>query len=315
MTDPKVAVLVATFNGEKFIESQLASVFAQVGVDLHVIVRDDGSVDGTLARVSEYQEKFPTRLTILGEDEYEGGSAGRNFFALLSGLSANDYDYVAFCDQDDIWAPVKLAAAISRMRVSDAAGYSSNLIAFDEARQKSWFIRKSGAMRPLDFLFQSASAGCTYVLDRRAVMAVQSVLEMCELPLPRILSHDYAIYAICRARGLRWAMDNSAYIFYRQHSSNAFSALPGVRGLWQRWKLAQDGWFGCNIACVAKLLVDDPTASLVFDRLARLTLADRLWLAAHCHQYRRRRRDQAFLAIAILLGQIGGSSRFVVPRC
>jgi rhamnosyltransferase len=309
MFNPKVAVLVATFNGEKFIASQLASLFGQVGVDVSVIVRDDGSTDSTLEQVVLFKERFPNKLDVRGSDEYVGGSAGRNFFALLRGLTASDYDYVALCDQDDIWSPVKLVSAIRKMEESASAGYSSNLIAFDETRQTCWFIKKSGAMRELDYLFQSASAGCTYVLSRQAVVTIQSALDNYERLPPRILSHDYVIYAICRANGLRWIMDDAAYIFYRQHDANAFSAMPGLWGLWQRWRLAREGWFGKNIACVAELLVDDPQATAVFERLTRSTFADRLWLAMQSRHYRRRRRDQLLLATSILLGQIGGKAK------
>jgi rhamnosyltransferase len=304
MSVPRVAVLLATFNGEKFIASQLASVFGQVGVEIHVIARDDGSSDGSVAALRSYQNAMPSKLTILEDDEYDGGSAGRNFLAILQQLSEHDYDYFAFCDQDDIWNPVKLAAAIDGMRSANSAGYSSNLIAFDDSQQRAWLINKSHPMRQFDYLFQSASAGCTYVLDQRAFAIVKSVLRENKIELPRILSHDYLIYALCRSHGLRWILDDASYIFYRQHDSNAFSAMPGMRGLWQRWNLARGGWFKQNIMFVTKLLPDDVMASAISDRLENLTLANRVWLAMRCHQFRRRRRDQILLAITILLGRL-----------
>jgi rhamnosyltransferase len=304
MSVPKVAVLLAAFNGEKFIASQLASVFGQVGVDIHVIARDDGSSDGTVYELRSFQKAMPGRLTILDDDKHNGGSAGRNFLAILQQLSEHDYDYFALCDQDDIWNPVKIVNAIHCMRSSNSAAYSSNLIAFDDRKQRTWFIHKSHPRRQFDYLFQSASAGCTYVLDRRAFAIVQSVLKKNTLTLPRILSHDYLIYALCRSHGLRWVMDDASYIFYRQHDSNAFSAMPGMSGLWQRWHLARGGWFKQNIMFVTKLLPDDMMASAISDRLENLTLTNRLWLATRCHQFRRRRRDQILLAITILLGRL-----------
>jgi rhamnosyltransferase len=304
MVEAKVAVLLAAFNGEEYIASQLASLFSQEGVDVHVIVRDDGSSDGTLDVVRAFAKRFPDQLNLTGPDNFEGGSAGRNFFALLQNPLVAEFDYIALCDQDDIWGPLKLASAVTKMQRSDAAAYSSNLIAFDSAKQKSWFITKSGEMQKFDHLFQSASAGCTYVLDRRAIAAVQTKLAKSAMPLPRILSHDYVIYAVCRSQGLAWVMDDDSHIFYRQHSSNAFSAMPGLKGLWQRWALASNGWFGENINCVAKMLQDDPEATAIYGRLRRLSLKDRVWLARHCGEFRRRRRDQIFLAIAILLGKL-----------
>jgi rhamnosyltransferase len=301
---PKVAVLLATYNGEAFLAPQLASLLAQVEVEVHIIVRDDGSSDGSLACVLAFQERFPAQISIVREDGYQGGSAGRSFIALLRGLSADAFDFVALCDQDDIWAPNKIETAIRHMRDTASGGYSSDLIAFDQAKRKSWVVRKSGTQRRLDYLFQSASAGCTYVLDQRTTILLQGALGRITASPPPGLSHDFAIYAICRSQQVRWFMDESAYIFYRQHASNVFSALPGVGGLLAKLKLSRGGWYRENLGYVAALLVDDADAATILQRLLRLNVADRLWLARHCPEFRRRRRDQLFLAVTILLGLI-----------
>lgn len=301
---PKVAVLLATFNGADHISQQLASLFSQLDVDVHVIVRDDGSSDATLEKLSVCAEQYPDQLSIVCSDGVEGSSAGLNFIALLKMVVVADYDYFALCDQDDVWAPDKLRAAIRKMDDTQSSGYSSNLIAFDNGKMKSWIVNKSSEQRKFDYLFQSASAGCTYVLDRSAVTHVQKAFANPIGTLPRSLSHDYVVYAICRSAGLRWYMDYEAYIFYRQHMSNVFSALPGVGGLWARFKLTKSGWYRENIGVVSKLVKSDTDSNAIFKRFDRFTFMDRLWLAMNCSNFRRRRRDQALLAVIIFLGLI-----------
>jgi rhamnosyltransferase len=302
--EPKIAVLLATFNGDRFVGSQLSSIFAQRGVDVHVFVRDDKSSDNTIDEVVAFSDKFADRLTLLPDDDDEGGSAGRNFFALLRNVDFTKYDYIALSDQDDVWEPTKLISAVESLRINDASCYSSNLIAYDEATMRSWFVRKSGDMCAFDYLFQSASAGCTYVLNNEASALVQRTLREKSCALPTTISHDFVIYAICRSHCLKWTMDRRSYIFYRQHSSNVFSAMPGWWGLWQRWRLACRGWFRENILFLDSILDDGHEARKILARIRRFNLRDRFWLATKCRHFRRRRRDQIFLAITLLLGAL-----------
>ena len=86
--------------------------------------------------------------------------------------------------------------------------------------------------------------------------------------------------------------------------SNVFSALPGVGGLWARFKLTKSGWYRENIGVVSKLVKSDTDSNAIFKRFDRFTFMDRLWLAMNCSNFRRRRRDQALLAVIIFLGLI-----------
>jgi rhamnosyltransferase len=297
--NPNVAIILATYNGEKYIRILLSSLLTQINVNISIIIRDDSSNDNTLACIDEFQ-MTNANIEVLPSDDYAGGSAGRNFIALIRSLHADKYDYVALADQDDIWAPNKLCAAISKMRETKSDGYSSNLIAFDSGGERSWIVQKHGSETALDHLFQSASAGCTYVLTSNAVLVLQTVFGSCTQELPKSLSHDFAIYAICRSKGLSWYMDSEAHIFYRQHSANVFSAMPGIAGLWERFKLSKVGWYKENLIFVTKLLQDYEPARIIHGRLARFNMIDRFWLAIRCKNYRRKTRDQAFLAFTIL---------------
>src|SRR5215467_3608829 len=97
-TGAAVEVLLATFNGERFLREQIDSVLAQDYPNLRVLARDDGSTDGTLDILREYQLRFPDRFRLLPIDQ-PAGSAKGNFLKLMQAASAN---YLCFCDQDDV---------------------------------------------------------------------------------------------------------------------------------------------------------------------------------------------------------------------
>ena len=106
---PKVAILLSVFNGEKWISELLESIACQVDVDIDLIWRDDDSTDASPNIVSN----FPRINKIQCTDINGNVGPAQSFMHLLS--HASDYDYVAFCDQDDVWDPDKLSAALDSL--------------------------------------------------------------------------------------------------------------------------------------------------------------------------------------------------------
>ena len=106
---PYVAVLMSTWNGEKYLQAQIDSILKQEGVQVKLIVRDDGSSDATAAILEEYQQA--------GKLSWH---AGKNLGYTASFMelckNAPSADYYAFSDQDDIWLPEKLIHGIDRLR-------------------------------------------------------------------------------------------------------------------------------------------------------------------------------------------------------
>lgn len=93
-----VDILMATYNGERFVEAQILSIIAQTYNNWRLIVHDDGSKDRTLAIVRKWSQ-IDTRITIVDDGIICGGAA-KNFMHLLN---YSNSEYVMFCDQDDIW--------------------------------------------------------------------------------------------------------------------------------------------------------------------------------------------------------------------
>lgn len=294
-TSPRVAVLLATFNGMPYLEEQIASIFAQINVKITLFVSDDMSTDETLAFLTDIKDK---EMVILPSKK--AGSGANNFFRLICDADIGQFDYVALSDQDDIWSPRKLDRAITQIEKNKCGGYSSDLIAFNESDAKVWYLKKSDEPRRLDYLFQGASAGCTYVLTRDAALLVRKKISPTLKTFPQNISHDWLIYAICRSHGLGWHLDNQAHIYYRQHSQNAYGALPGYRGLIARFRLAGSGWYRQHILWLSGFLINSKDEISAFSAIERLSWKDRIWLAFHAKEYRRRNRDRYLLALTIL---------------
>ena len=97
----RIEILLATYNGERFLAEQLDSIIAQTHKNWWILARDDGSTDGTLALLKAYKVQLVDKMEILEDGRGNLGSVG-NFSALMEASTA---EYVAFCDQDDVWLP------------------------------------------------------------------------------------------------------------------------------------------------------------------------------------------------------------------
>ena len=110
MTNNNIAILMATYNGERYLKEQINSLLAQTYQDWHLYVHDDGSADNTVTIVKDYAKHYPDKVTLL---EYPSqGGACMNFLSLMEKVEA---PYYMFCDQDDVWLPNKIELSIQAM--------------------------------------------------------------------------------------------------------------------------------------------------------------------------------------------------------
>ncbi|MDQ6769259.1 MAG: glycosyltransferase [Gemmatimonadota bacterium] len=293
---PRVAVLLATCNGMPYLEEQVATINAQIRVDVTIIASDDMSDDGSWAWLNQQQGE---RLRLLPRSK--AGSAGKAFVRLLCDADFAAFDYVALSDQDDLWAPRKLDRAITQMEERRCGGYSSNLVAFDE-NNRFWSLDKGQEAVEFDYLFQTASAGCSYVLTREAAMLVKEKLIPIKESLPLRMPHDWLIYAICCSHGVPWRLDSASHILYRQHKGNAYGARSGLRGLMLRLRMARSGWYRENILQLARVLDNTLDERAILSAVDRLNWRDRVWLSMRANEFRRRKRDRVLLIMTIVTG-------------
>ena len=166
MLKPRVAVIMATYNGESYITEQLASIESQVDVKITLFVSDDCSSDSTIDRITEFINRDDCYIdAIFLNSSRRFGSATLNFLEALKQTPVSEFEYVCFSDQDDIWLPNKLSVAISKMKATSSCGYSSNVIGWDYIHCKSFLVRKDCNQTPYDFMFQGCGPGCSMVLD------------------------------------------------------------------------------------------------------------------------------------------------------
>lgn len=291
----RVAVLLAAFDGMRWLPQQLDSILAQRAVALTVFISVDQSTDGSEAWCDQ-QAARDARIRVLAHGQHFGGAA-RNFFRLLREVALDDFDYVCFADQDDVWLPGKLERAIAQIRETGVQAYSCNVTAFwPDGRQV--LIDKAQAQVRWDFLFEAAGPGCGYVLQKGLAQEIQGLVQTQWQAVQAVGLHDWFIYAFARSRGFRWVIDAEPGLLYRQHDRNQVGANAGWAGLWRRARKILSGWGMSQAVLTAQLLQlqDEPfvRAGLLRGRLGLLYL---LWHAPSC---RRRLRDRCYFVLVCL---------------
>jgi rhamnosyltransferase len=291
---PSIAVCLAAFNGVRYLQQQVDSIFDQAGVDITLFVSVDRSSDGTEAWFSRLQIN-EARVVLLPFGESFGGAA-QNFFRLLREIDFTPFAYVAYADQDDVWLPGKMKRAVEQLELTGAEGYSSDIVAFWESG-RSTYIKKSYPQRKWDYLFESAGPGCAFVITRKLAMELQNTLVKERQACLGLGLHDWFTYAFARAHGYPWVIDDFASLMYRQHETNQVGVNSGWAAFVWRAQRVLNGWALGQSRLIASLVgqADHPFVRrwCAGNRLGLLALAfqarycrrkalDRVWFALSC---------------------------------
>jgi glycosyltransferase involved in cell wall biosynthesis len=210
---PRVEILLATYNGARYLPAQLDSLIAQTLPPARVLARDDGSTDATLAMLDGYRDRLPLR-------RLAGGHLGvrRAFFALLGAVAA-DSDYAAFADQDDVWLPAKLERAVAALAALPAGRpglYCARAILTDRDLRPIGHTRLP--RRPAGFanaLVENIASGNTILLNRAAIDLLNR-----EHPAAAVDPiHDWWSYQVIGGCGTV-VYDPEPALHYRQHGGN-----------------------------------------------------------------------------------------------
>ena len=287
---PKVAVFLATYNGEKFLNQQIDSILSQKNVEVDIYCNDDGSSDRTLEIIKSYQISKKNFFII--DSIKESGCAGLNFYSLIL-TSFGEYDYYAFSDQDDIWLQSKLDTACKRLSTENADGYSANHIAF--WNEKELKIYKDHPQTQYDYMFESAGAGCTYVLSKKLFMDLKNFIYKNKDKVYKVFKHDWFIYAFARSRNYKWYLDSEFTLMYRQHNDNETGVNSGnLQSFMIRLKNIKSGWFSQQILYLANVL---RYQNKIDSLLKATTIIQRLMKLMVFLKMRRKKRDAIILYI------------------
>ena len=300
----RVAVLLAAYNGERYLRQQVESILSQENVAVTVYISVDQSLDSTEGIASALQAENGSVQLLQGN--YRHGSAANNFFHLLRSVDFTDYGYVAFSDQDDIWLEGKLSRAIDEMRAKEADCYASDLTCFEATPGgivQSALI-KSQDQKKFDFLFQGASAGCTYVIKPHCL---EGLIEFIDSSKFSEFSHDWLIYAFTRSRGFKWTIDSTSSILYRQHGANVQGARKGLSGFLSKFRQASGTWYWSHILSFEPLFDSSSDERVILGLLRCGSFRSRIRLLAQVGLFRRRSLDVFLLGALILFRRVPGN--------
>jgi glycosyltransferase involved in cell wall biosynthesis len=212
---PLVAILLCTYNGASYIDEQLYSIKNQTFTNWKLFISDDGSNDATLTKLKKFKDFYGEgHITI-----FKGPAGGStvNFLSLLKRVG-KEFDFYAFCDQDDIWLNRKLETAITILHLDrdmSPALYcsSSRYISADgKFLQTSYVFKKKPSFK--NALVQSIAGGNTMVFNRTAAnILVKTPSDQ------QLVSHDWWSYIMISAHGGSVYYDKNPHIDYRQHSN------------------------------------------------------------------------------------------------
>lgn len=220
----KLAILMATYNGENYLQEQIESILQQkVDIPFDLIVRDDGSTDGTVQLLEAYRAKGA--LTY-----YTGENLGaaKSFIHLLR--TNPGYDFYAFSDQDDVWNPDKLNKGLRAIaELSGPALYCTNAELVSADLQS--FGRNTHRATPTYNLVSalclaSCAQGCTSVFNSALAQVIQSHA------MPNVfIMHDSLVTCLCMLIGGKIIYDPIPSIKYRMHGSNVFGMITARQNL------------------------------------------------------------------------------------
>lgn len=221
-----IAILMATYNGEKFIEDQIKSILKQTCKNWELFIHDDGSTDGTKKIIKRYASRYPLKIHLLTGKS--NGNAKKNFFYLMENV---DSQYLMFADQDDFWKKDKVSITYSEMLALEKDNAKDlPLLAFSDLRVVDHNLKTISPrmshyeelkMDNIGFnrlMIQNIVTGCTVMVNKKCKeMALKCTNR------DDIIMHDWWCALIASYFGKMGYIDEDL-ILYRQHSVNSVGA-------------------------------------------------------------------------------------------
>lgn len=246
----KIAILMSTYNGERFIKEQIGSINSQdiltEGNDIKIYVRDDVSSDNTVKILRNYKE-------VILEKGNQNLGPGRSFWKLIH--KVEDADYYAFCDQDDVWFKNKLSTAISKIKAVDDDNrpvlYMSNVCVTDaELNLLPYRVSSTHCTDYKGSLIYPSAPGCTFVFNHNALL----LLKKYEMTESNEFIHDWLAHKIISIFGTI-IYDNNPSMYYRQHGNNAIGVRP-AKSIFEKLKDLQNVGLGVTASMCAGYIYD-----------------------------------------------------------
>jgi glycosyltransferase involved in cell wall biosynthesis len=288
----KFLVLLSTFNGEEYLEELLNSVAHQESVDIKVLVRDDGSTDRTLEILDSYSKSVEMEVL-------QGVNIGsnRSFQELFRMARLQNFDYLAFCDQDDVWQQTKLKRAFESLERSSKKFYASKRKLIN-SNGKQLGLYPSGRIRPsfANAIVENVCAGCTTVLSESFYREVVEIF-----PFDIEGDIDHILYMLATASNCCY-FDQESRIYYRVHGGNQLGIRSGyffdikksIHGVTQKMTTA------ARISKVIENFSDPVNVHLLWKLSTRRGFIQRVFIILRMPKLRQRIFEDVLLRIFLI---------------
>ncbi|UUW09495.1 glycosyltransferase family 2 protein [Flavobacterium plurextorum] len=221
----KLAILLATYNSQKFLEEQLASLQNQTNKDWILYIRDDGSTDNTLNIIEINKKQYPNIVVL--DDSNKGLGAMKSFFYLLENVDA---EYYMFCDHDDVWLPNKIEISLANIIKAEFDHPNKPVIVHTDLKVVNGNLEvikpsfwKMSAIKPKiiqnENLIQvfNCVTGCTMIFNKEVKGITFPYVDQAPM-------HDWWIALQTIKKGGVVKHLEAATILYRQHGNNEVGA-------------------------------------------------------------------------------------------
>lgn len=305
---PPITILMASYNGARYLPAQLDSIVSQSWKDWRLLVSDDGSTDGTAEILAHYATgPARDRLEVI---KGPGRGATANFLHLISQTDAGAP--MAFADQDDFWHPDKLARAMNWLARQDGpAVYAARTTICDQ--DLSPLNPAPHFPGPFGFrnaLVQACLPGNTTVANAQALAILQAAAPAASRH--EVIGHDWWVYQIMSGVGATLRRDAAQVLLYRQHPRNVMGRNDTTAARAARFGMLFDGsfasWLACNQSALEEvehlLTVENRMLLGQFGALLRMPGPSAFRLAHRMGLYRQSRSGTAAILLAALSGRL-----------
>lgn len=219
-----IDILLASYNGEKYIAEQIDSILNQTYKDWFLYIKDDCSTDNTVKIIKDYENSYKDKIKVITSD-IKSGSAKDNFFSMLK---YSENEYIMTCDQDDVWLPNKIEITIYKILEAEKEDKDIPILVHTDLKVVDEKLNKITdsliKMQNLDssrdklnnLLVQNIVTGCTVMVNRNLLNYIKIV--------PRkAIMHDWWMALLASALGKLYFIDTPT-VLYRQHRNNDVGA-------------------------------------------------------------------------------------------
>lgn len=224
LSKKSILVLMSSYNGEKYIEEQIRSIMQQkTSFNLVLRIRDDGSTDATCNIIESMQHKYPNRIELI-----RGNNKGYNasFFELIK--DAENFDFYALSDQDDVWLDDKIETAVTYLQKEDnripILYASTSYLVDDDLKPYGRTRKKQKKLSIYNTIIQNICPGHTQVMNNKLLDLLKK-----DIDTNMLYVYDSWIANVAMLYG-KIVYDNTPHTYYRQHRGNQLGAGKGMLG-------------------------------------------------------------------------------------